>query len=163
MVDTKESLESVRKLEQRYGIDYDVIQPRCQLGHMMERRRGRLPYYKNWKNYKCKRCKQIELQKSEFYYHCRECKQTPDGKNKGPAYDLCRACVLIKSKVLSHVDRFSIHNQGKCEMKRTDANDKEYYTCMCWNMKDGGKGCLSGYHEPVVDGVIKIKTGVQPS
>lgn len=140
---TSKSQAELAAVERDLGIDFLVIAPRCQMGHVLKIQRGRVHNYENKKSV-CKQCKQKLIQKQEFFYHCTECRLDKNGRPRGQRTDYCRACVLTRASVLSYSDRFRIHNDGNCKMERIPSNETKPWVCHCWNLVKDGKGCLSG-------------------
>jgi len=118
--------ESLSKLTEKLGVDYDRVNARCPKHHLMTVYRGPVVNIGGFP--RCK-CGAKHLEKHEFYYHCRVCDE--DGTLTADAcqHNLCRACALIRAGILERSDRFKIHNEGKCEMVRQASKYYEKWTC----------------------------------
>ena len=84
------------------------------MGHQMKINKGEVLSYIGWP--KCHSCNQKDLQMAKRFYHCEEC-----------PYDLCEACVLIKSKILSEHHQYTISHP--CEMRFEKGDSQTKWQC----------------------------------
>ena len=100
----------------------------------------------NCKSYpKCK-CGTFHLERHEFYYHCTKCDEGGEGTSSLQQYNMCRACALTKAGILGRVDRFKLHNGGKCEMTKGVENSFTAWMCEGSSSK---RGCLTGINNEI--------------
>ena len=90
----------------------------------MVRQRGLLKVASDSTVAVCSRCGEMNLERHEFYYNCKECN-----------YQNCRACVLVGGKVLKRTMRFNLHKL--CDMNLSSSNRHGSWSC------DADK-CMSG-------------------
>ena len=90
---------------------------------------------------KCYICKNRNLEWHDYFFHCDTCR----GLNgKGPKFDICANCVLIRNDKIKHNERVRCHALGKCELKREKPVYRGKWNCEGRKYKAGGKGCLKG-------------------
>ena len=59
---------------------------------------------------------------------------------------MCRGCALVKAGIIGRVDRFKLHNGGKCEM--TKGVDNGFTAWMCEGTFSK-RGCLTGFNNEI--------------
>ena len=124
----KKTIDEKKKIENEYGINYEVMNNTCTAGHQLKAHYGLVRPYKNAVP-KCDECGQKDLHMHEFFYHCGE------GECK---YDLCRLCALTTCKppVLSKEIKTSVHEHN---MKKREPNKNSGWNCDI-SHREGGAG-----------------------
>mmetsp|Transcript_2814 Transcript_2814/g.4806 ORF Transcript_2814/g.4806 Transcript_2814/m.4806 type:complete len:198 (-) Transcript_2814:234-827(-) len=106
------------------------MQARCPLDHPLLRKRGAD------QKQNCRQCGEQSINKNEYFYQCLMC----------PSQVLCRACVLVRSKLMKPEMRLNLHKS--CLMRRHDPNRHRNWRCNGLlkdrkNLNREKKGCVS--------------------
>lgn len=121
--------------KEEFGCNFERLNLKCDRGHDLRLTRHNPKTHNAYSSgAQCNKCRQGALEHFEFFYHCGPCQ-----------HDLCRACALIKAKVLQERSKSQLH---RCELSFVPPS--RGYRCDCGYSRGANNDmtdvkCLSGH------------------